>query len=252
MKSMSKIGIIFCLYNCESTLDQCLNAWKQVKDERFVYSCVSAPFKGYEDFNPPKDNTIELVRAANIIDKHFTSETHLAEVDARGLCLQFLKMQECDLIWMVDGDEIYTVEDINKILDYVEKNQDVLWFKICLKNYVFDEKTYLELPFTPARIYRVSAPPFKLGVFYQDNDISFIYNDQEVNNTVIKNKVIPQNLVWVKHLTWQNNENSRLKCDYQLKRWNVCSYKWDKIENKLKFREEFYSGKQLPKVISEN
>lgn len=246
---MSKIGIIFCLYNCESTLDSCLNAWKQVKNENFIYSCVSSPFKGYEDFNPPKDNTVELVRAAKIMDSHFVHEGHLAETEARGLCLQYLKMQECDTVFCVDGDEIFTIEQINKIIKYVENNPQSLWFKLSLKNYIFDEKTYLEEPFTPARIYRISAPPFKLGVFYQDNDISYVYNDQEVQNSVVKNKVIPQKIAWIKHLTWQSNENSRLKVQYQQKRWNLCSYEWK--DGQIQFNEEYYKNKSKPKILKD-
>lgn len=252
---MNKWGIIFCSYNSAETVKESLLSWKQVKSEspdKFVYSCVSVPFLEYKDFEIAEDNTIELVRAAQIMDSHFYNvpEKYLKETDARGLCLQYLKMQECDYVFFVDTDEIYTVEEINKIIQYVESSPDVLWFKLSLKNYIFDEKSYLEEPFCPARIYRVSAPPFKLGVFYQDNDISYVYNDQEVQNSVVKNKVITQKIAWIKHLTWQSNENSRLKVNYQLKRWNLCSYEWK--DGRIQFNEDFYKNKSKPKILTEN
>ena len=246
---MPKYGIIFCLYNCESTLDSCLDAWKQVKNERFVYSAVSAPFKGYEDFNPPKDNTIELVRAANIMDHHFYSKDFIAEIDARGYCLDYLKSNNCDIIWMVDGDEVYTVDQINNIIKYIEDNPSTAWFKLCLKNYIFDNSTYLEEPFTPARIYRVSARPFKLGTFYQDNDISYAYGENQVQNPAVKNKVVPKKVAWIAHYTWPSNEISKLKVNYQQKRWGLCSYEW--ADNKLQFSEDYYKNKPKPRVIKD-
>ncbi len=248
-----KIGIIFCLYNCESTLNDCLNAWEQVGTNQFVYSCISTPFKGYEDFNPPVDNTVNLVRASEIMNAHFINESYLEETQARGLCLQYLKNENCDIIWMVDGDEIYTVEQIKSIIKYIENNPETTWFKLCLKNYIFDSKTYLEEPFIVPRIYRVTARPFELGTFYQDNDIDYIQTVGEtkvsIPNGFIKNKTIPQKLVWVSHLTWPSNENSRLKVEYQLKRWNLCSYSWK--DGKLDFNPDYYKNKQLPKILTE-
>lgn len=253
-----KYGIIFCAYNCASTVEKCLEPWKEIKNSQFVYSCVSVPFLQYKDSNILEDNTVELVHAANVMDYHITKPKFIQETEARGLCLQYLISQGCDIIIQVDGDELFILDNINNILDYVEKNPQAAWFKLSFKNYVFNENSYLEEPFTPARIYRVNHTPFRLGKFYNDNNIGYIYGYGDgltseqlpFSDGVVKNKIIPKEIAWIKHITWLNNETSKNKINYQKSRgWN-CSYAWDE-EKGLIFNPEFYIGKSLPKLIKE-
>lgn len=248
-----KIGIIFCMFGNQDFVEPCLNAWKQVKNEFFVYSCVSAPFEGYEDLKVETDNTAELIRAANIMDFHFITDKYIKETDARQKCLDYLKEQNCDTVFLVDIDEFYTVEEVNKILEYVDKNKDVAWFKLSLKNYIFDDKTYLEQPFCPPRIYRVNFPPYKLDKFYQDNNIAYLnINNVSFPDSFIRNKTVPQSVAWISHYTWPSNETSKNKVFYQLKRWKTCSYQWNEQENKLEFNPDYYKNKESPKFIIES
>jgi len=254
MNKINRIGIIFCAYNCAGTVMESLRSWSEIKQkypDQFVYSCISIPFKQYEDFELPEDNTIELVHAANIMDIHFTEPEYLTEIEARGLCLKYLKEQNCDTIWMVDNDEIYTVEEINNIINYIDQYPQIAWFRLSLKNYTFDKNSYLADPFTPPRIFRTNFPPFKLGLFRDDNNLLFNYDGKEVWDECLPNKTIPKSVAWIKHLSWLSNETSKNKVKYQKSRgWN-CSYEWDEINNKLIFNPVFYRGKQLPKVYKE-
>lgn len=248
-----KIGIIFCAFNCADTIEECLKPWREVKDENFLYSCISAPFKQYENSGIPEDNTIKLVSESKLINKHFYDIGYPTEIEARGLCLDFLKKNGCDVIWQVDGDEVYTVEEINNILKYVEEYPQIAWFRLSLKNFVFDQNTYLADPFTPARIFRLSYPPFKAGSFRDDNNLSYIYGEgQDVWDECLANKIIPKEIAWITHYSWLSNETSKNKVKYQKDRgWN-CSYEWDEVNNKLIFNPQFYRGRELPKTIKLN
>lgn len=247
-----KIGIIFTAFNCASTIEKCLESWISIKSKEFVYACVSVPFKQYQNRNIQEDNTVELIRAVNIMDYHVVEPKFIEETEARGLCLQYLKDQNCDLVFMVDGDELFTIENINNIIEYVDKNPNIAWFKLSLKNYVFNEQTYLEEPFTPARIYRTNFAPFKLGNFTDDNNICFSTNGKFIPDIALRSKTIPKETAWIKHITWMSNLSSKNKVLYQRARgWN-CSYSWNDIKDELEFNPDYYKNKQLPKVIKEN
>lgn len=250
-----KIGIIFCGFNTSATVEKSLEAWKEIRanpgENQFVYSCVSVPFLEYKDSEIPEDDTIEKIRAAKIMDFHITEPKFISEVEARGLCLEFIKSQNCELIFMVDLDEIFTTENIQKILEYVKNHPEIAMFKISYKNYVFDENTYLVKEFAPPRIYRTDFPPFKLSKFYEDNGISFLYGNQEVPHTVIPAKQIPRSKAWVKHLSWSNPEISRQKINYQRSRgWN-CDFTYDET-GKISFNSLAFKDGKFPETISEN
>ena len=58
--------------------------------------------------------------------------------------------------------------------------------------------------------------------------------------------IIGQNVAWIRHYTWLNNERSKKKVEYQKARGWTCSYEWDYNENKLKFNAEYYKKEKLP------
>jgi len=247
-----KIGIIFTAFNSADLILKCLDPWIKVKNtlnHQFVYSCVSVPF---EKFNIDKtDNTVELIKTTGIMDFLFADGQFKSEIAARGICLDYLKDNGCDFIWQVDADEFYTVEDITNIVNYIEKDKSTFWWKLCLKNYFQTDKQYLAEPFTPARIFRVNQPPYKLGDFIQDNDISFFYQRAEIPNSFVKSKVIPREVNWTKHLSWLNGSRSRDKIFYQNKRWGKSSYIYDEVTETVNFNPDYYPGGQFPEVIQE-
>jgi len=263
---MSKICVLLCAYNMAEYLDKCLSSWIFAKNDKFggnefVISAVSASFAEYKDAGIKEDNTKELLREyynKHEIDYLSDNLEWVSEKEARNAALKPLLQAGCDIFWMVDLDEFYTVEEIQNILDYVKLEKWISSFSVCLKNFVFNDKTYLAEPFSPNRIWRGETNGYKLKECIYDNNMSYegdvVYNayfeHRIIGEKDLPHKVIPQRVAWVKHLTWMNDLKSRDKISYQLKRWGVCSYKWDDT-NGLSFNEDYYKkiGQPIPKVV---
>ncbi len=262
------IGVLFCGYNTIEYVSKSLNPWQQAQSDKlfnsnWLISAVSLPFDKYRDMAVEKDATQDFLRQeynSHRIDYLATEPEYVDEATARNLALKPLLEAKCDLIILVDADEIITIEQIQKILEFIEVNRFESWFSISYKNYVFDAKHWLAEPFTPPRIFRVHTNGYEIDKFVWDNDIQYkrelVFSASPLPLTVsykeLPNKVIPSNLVWIKHLSWLNNESSKNKCEYQQKHFGHCGYRWDEKEG-LKFNEEFYltRGLMLPRVISE-
>ena len=264
-----KIGCLLCAYNMAEYVDDCLSPWIFAKDDKlggneFVISAVSASFAEYKDAGIKEDNTKERLRwhyNQGNIDYLSDNLEWVSEKEARNAALKPLLQVGCDLIIMVDLDEVYSIQDIENIFNYVTLEKWISSFSVCLKNFVFDDKTHLLEPFCPNRIWRVNTNGYKLRECIYDNNMSYegdvVYNAHFEHRVIgekdLPHKVIPQRVAFVKHLTWMNNEKSRLKRDYQIKRWGVCSYKWDDT-NGLSFDEEYYKklGQKVPAVMKIN
>jgi hypothetical protein len=210
-----KIGCIFCAYNSDSLLTKSLSPWLGARRGRiggndFLISAVSVPF---ESFNEPRtDDTLGVLDrclAAKSIDNLVLSEVPLKETEARGRALNWLVAQDVDVLIQADADEFYTTEQIEKIFKFVESRPLVTWFRLSLKNFVFDESTYLTQPFTPPRIHRINAPGrnYRAAGFWDDNNVSYhgtitrdIKRDLDFSSVTI-----PSNIVWINHMSWLND-----------------------------------------------
>lgn len=255
-----KIGVIFCGLNIENFIEKSLYPWisargKRVSNSEIIISVVSKKFINFPQYEE-EDNSINKLlnlQSLNNIKDVFYGGEPISEFQARDLCLQSLLKDNCDYIWQVDFDEEYSLENIENIINYIKKDSLIACYKISFKNYIFDEKTYLEEPFTPPRIYKTKIGSFKINRFYFDNDISYINeNREEISYENIGIKTIPQNIAFVKHYSWLNNDTSRRKVEYHNKRGWTCSYKWS--ENKgLDFNPEYYikHGKNIPKILKD-
>lgn len=255
-----KIGIILTGYNMEEYVARCISAWKEAKEtkmggDEFVICAVSVPFAGFPI--DEKDGTVtrlNQLRQAGVIDRLITEPENIPETTARGMALQWLKGAGCELFWQVDLDEFYTINEIARILAWVEGNAFTTWFRLSLKNYVFDEYTYLVEPFQPPRIHRLDVMGYKAHSFSADNDIQ--YGGKITRDILPQDRfasmTIPQGVAWVRHMTWQNNDRSRQKTEYQQLRWGLCSFKWDLVKG-LVFDESYYlrRGISIPKLSSD-
>jgi hypothetical protein len=251
---ITKIGLIFTVYNSQDSVMKCLEPWIKIKNNlsniQFVYSCVSVPF---EKFNAdPPDETVNIIKSTQIMDFLFADGQFKSEVESRGICLKYLKEIDCDIVWQVDlADEVYSIENIKNIVEYVAKNKNVAWFKLSLKNYFQTKNQYLAEPFTPARIFRVNFPPYKLHDFREDNNLTYFYQNAEIPDIFVKNKTIPKEICWIDHFSWSNPQRSKKKIEYQLLRWNKCSYRWNEEAQNIEFNPDYYKNK-LPEVIIES
>lgn len=266
-----KIGIIFVSYNDLDNVEKSLSPWIHAKDKKldgheFIISAISLPFEGYKDIPgfQEDETTYKILETALMyekIDFLITGPKYIKETEARTLGMAPLLLEDfkrnpdktltmippCDYIWQVDSDEFYTQKEISKIIKFIEFNPDVTWFKGSLKNYIFDEKHYLEQSFNPSRIHKTKSNDFKVYIFNEDNDICYMHTEcvTVVPQGFFPSLTIPKNVAFVKHLTWLNNDKSKKKIAYQTSRGWQCSYKWNEEKNCLEFNENYYSKNNL-------
>lgn len=261
MQNKLKIGILGCGYSCEDRLDERLYPWFKIAQKyNIIFSFVSARFSEYEDLNINQNNlptTIALnwYKKANLIQYLEIPEESMSEADARNLALKHLLNEKCDYISLLDlSDEFYTEEQIEKIIEYIsrEDNKFYGWFSLNFKNYIGDDNHWVD-GFHPPRIFRNKFTEFvALDKMTYDNDVQYIdkLENKVLDYRYIPNKNIPKNIAFIKHLTWQSNQKSKEKIEYQEKRWgkDSCSYKWDDINNKIIFNKEYYKkiGQEVP------
>jgi hypothetical protein len=260
---MSRYGIIYCCYGNPEYIEDCLKPWLEAKKQfNIKIAAVHGQFKEYHDFGIDDrdiDTQKELLNRLEKKDLDFlyiqneynNEKIYQTESEIRDKGLQWLLKQDCDFIFLLDNDEFYTIQQIENIINYINRgdNSFINWFSIPFKNYIFDGKSYTK-GFTPPRIFRVKPYgdlALKLDSFYWDNDIRFKIGDKFLDYKKLANLNIPENLLGggIKHLTWLHS-NGKGKVEYQLKHFGHCSYKWNNIENKLEFDPDFYKKYNIP------
>ena len=250
-----KVGLIASAYNSASFLAECIEPWKKLKEKKeysLYCSFIHACFKENEELGFPlksEDNTHNLLEkyySENFLDYYNFSNAYLKEHDARNVCLKNVLQEGVDYVWTIGLDEIYTLEEIEKILKFVEFNPWVDWFKINYKNYVFDGSQWVD-GFCPPRIFKVNTHGGLKSLYYDDD---FVYADGSDYKS-LSSLEVPRNIAHVRHMTWLHS-NGKSKVEYQKKRWGEegCSYSWNYEENKLEFNKNFYNKNkaQLPSL----
>lgn len=256
-----KIGIIYTGFNTEKYIHESLYTWLLAKQDKlggneFVISVTSVPFIKFNiDANKGLDGTHQILEKLNgefTFDYFNHNPTPVTEVEARSAALKYLVGQDVDYVWQVDSDEFYTSDDILRIIKFLSFQKLVPCFRLSLKNYVFDENTYLIEPFCPMRIHKVKFNSCVASEFYDDNNIFYLNEGTKVYDVQIANMTIPASFVWIKHLTWLSDDRSKRKVAYQRARGWECSFKWDEENNKLEFNPDFYRkrSQNVPKVLS--
>jgi hypothetical protein len=239
-----KIGIIYCGYNAEDYLPGSLSPWikarkSQLGGHDWIICAVAVPFENFVATTP--DHTIAILRirlALAEIDHLITSAAPLKETVARTQALQWLAGQKVDVYWMVDSDEFYTTDEIERIATFVTERPLVAWYRLCLRNYVFDERTYLVEPFTPPRIYRAEYAFRNAVEFYDDNNIAYNTVDGAlVRDNLFPSATVPKAVGWIAHKSWLNNSRSRDKVRYQEARSWRCTFAWDESRGGLVWRD---------------
>jgi hypothetical protein len=130
------------------------------------------------------------------------------------------------------------------------KKKSKQWFRLSLKNIVFDINRYLKDPFTPPRIHKVKTPDGLIADgFWHDNNIYYISaQGLKKNDDDYPNSIVPRRIAFAEHWTWLNDERSKRKIAYQEARNWDCSFAWG--PKGLMFNETYYKKKKkpLPKV----
>lgn len=244
-----KIGVIFCIYNCEEYVDRCVSSWFDLRSKiDFIFTVTSGRFIDYATLGIP-DNNLQTKRKLAEWDFDYCSitggEKLLDEDSSRNRCLEFLKPHHCDLIWLVDGDEFYTESDIISILDFVNKHEEIEAFSVNFKNYSIEYPLFLN--YTRPTLYRNSMyggiGRFFFDCFYSCSDGVHSIHD-------LPSIAIPPYIAWVEHYTWLPNISTFDKIKYQELRYcgpngdrpveTRCSFCWQDDEKKLRLNKKHY------------
>lgn len=258
-----RIGVIFCGWGTRDLIEQSLTPWVNLRDLNSLafqtdrvtptisICAVSVRFAGFEGED---DGTREFLRGAlerGDIDHLVDSPDNIPEVTARSMALNYLKEQGVTHTWMVDSDELYEINQINDIIAFVNSNPWCIFFRLSLRNYVFDDKTYLAEPFTPHRIHRIDSLSSCIAEsFYEDNGIAYrgAITNELFPDRLFASMTVPEGVAAIKHISWPNNRRGKSKQEYQWKRWgDACSFSWDDTQGGLIFNPAL----PRPKVIHE-
>lgn len=240
------IGILYCGYNQLDNIQQTLDFWNNLKipGYNFIVGVVSVPFEEYKDIEHHVDNSIDYINKTvkNNLREIITEPKFIKEKTARTICFERLSKYGIDLLWQVDSDEFYTLDNIKSILSFIEKDNSIV-FSINFKNYIFDGKHYLD-DFCPPKINKLTG--LNILGFVDDNQVFY------KNYGVLPSKPIPKDIAFVKHLTWMNKDGKK-KVEYQLKHFGDCSYKWNSEKCELEIDLSYYvrHGYKVPNVIKE-
>lgn len=257
MDKDTKIGIIFASLTDTEYVEKSIEPWLQIKQEKpenLIICAVSAFFKEYNQ-NIPEEQTTRPYLRGLLKDKKIDylidgPDGLLLEHELRNIALQFLlNNHKLDYIFIVDGDEFYSVDGIKKITRYITLDEFVVWYKVHYKNILFNGDVYTN-GFAPPRIFKVKVGDLLLSRCYWDNDMIYkkALSDktfEEVAYTKLPSQKIPDSIHRPLHYTWLNNERSRDKIQYQKKRGWLCSYEWDYKNNQLIFNKEFFVKNNL-------
>jgi hypothetical protein len=254
-----KIGVLLTCYNCEDYVDKCLEPWLNLKEEyNFVIAANSGMFKDYLTLGISEKNegTVKKLLEKKLDFLVTTSGKNLLDEDySRDVCLDFLRggrwgrNEPCDLLIVVDGDEIYTEENIRKIIKFVKENPDHEGYKLNFKNYSVKKGLFVD--YRHDRIFWMNRHG-GINRFYFDNQ--FEYVDHALGKKEVKYKdscMIPKSVAFIEHYSWLSEDPRTLdKIEYQQLRYtglenqipkdSRCSYYWNNEANSLRFNKKHY------------
>jgi len=214
-----KIGVILAAYNCSEFIDDCLEPWLKLREtHEIIIAATSGRFSTYRDLGIPDKNeeTLRKLATKGLDFLMSTGGDNLLEEDAsRDRCLDYLKPHNCDVIWLLDGDEIYTEGQILGIIDFMERNPDKEGFSIWLKNFTI-EHPYFISPWSRPTIYR-NRLYGGIGRFYFDSFFEFADGIHGINDIEVVQ--IPKYVAFIDHYPWTDRGATRDKIKYQNTRY---------------------------------
>lgn len=254
-----KIGCIYCCYGNPEYIDDCLKPWIEAKKEHnILIAAVHGQFKEYHDLGIEDNDIITqkqlLDRLVNkdldfayIQNEYNNEKIYQTEAEIRDKGLQWLLKRNCDYVVLLDGDEKYTFEEINNLINYIQKDEFIAVYNIEFKNLTFDNFHYTK-GFSPQRVWQVNLNHWKLYKINYDNDCIYknVNTGDILSDKDFSHKKIPINLVNPLHYTWNDLERSKLKIKYAEKRWNPpngngCSFKISEDGKSIDWNLDYYN-----------
>src|ERR1017187_10484432 len=131
-----KIGISAIGYNCAEHLDKVLAPWlRKDYDFEIILSISHGLFPEYEKLGftiESKDATIQKLKeykSKGLINSFTVLNNSMYEKDIRNTTLPDLLTHNIDYLWLLDlQDEIYTPDDIKKIVTFIKFNEFISCF----------------------------------------------------------------------------------------------------------------------------
>jgi hypothetical protein len=258
------IGVTCIGYNCKEGLEEVLRPWKQIKTSpelaplvgglsiAFVHGCfeethaIGFPLKSEDGTEEYADEifhkgVLDEVGGRNEPRKEYEMWTEGYELSQR-YSKTFLN-KDIDLLWMLNTDEVWTIDEINKVLSYIKLNNLVDFYKVNFKNYCIDKSTWVD-DFIVPRIWWAKKQG-GLKRFYQDDLVEYNNGKKDI---VCSHLVIPQAVAFPKHYSWVGSkEYLQRKLAFQKLRYGQCSYRWNEAENKLELNDDYYKAVGKPK-----
>jgi hypothetical protein len=237
-----KVGVLGCFFDCAELLPQVLAPWKSLKSQGypFVLGAMHVQFYEYKDLGllSRDEPTHALLKNDKAIDIFRFSGEPLFEKAARQMMLEELLRRGVDAIWLLDGDEIYTEEQIKGILAYVEKTPQFDYYHVHLDNRIFGTTKWAD-GFFPPRIFRTDRHG-GIRVFTWDNELK--YNDSSTLYSCIPG-IVPKRIAHVLHHTWRARDAEK-KIAYQHLHFGYCPFKLE--AGKLVFDEAYFTRHSMP------
>jgi hypothetical protein len=252
-----KIGISSIVYESRELLEKCFLPWNEIKKDKNLipeitdikiclgHGCFEETFAlGFPILS--SDDTCEVakdLKEKGEIDELIIYDTPQKEYDM--WTNNFLKLKELDidLLIMVNVDEIWTVDEIKKLIKFVKSNDLVDYFKVNFKNYCIDYNTWVD-DFIVPRVWFVNKNQ-GLKRFYQDELVEYNNGNKDINCSHLN---VPNTLIFPKHYSWVGSkEYLQRKLKFQALRFGICSYSWDDKNDKLQLNDEFYLKFNLQK-----
>lgn len=243
------ISLHFSAYQAAEYLDKFLSPWLQYK-EKYGDLKISAGHVCFKEFQEmgfsveSPDGTHNLLKEKHKkgeIDYYSFIDKPLTEAEARTEILQPLLKDNVEFVWISAPDEIISLIEIEKAIEYTKKDKFIQWYRVEYKNLTFSETTYTR-GFCPPRIY-FNNRGYKIDRFFADDEILYKRNGQDINYLDLPSKQIPFQICSPLHHTWVNGQRSIQKVKYQEKRFNPpnghgCSFKINK--DKLEWNPDYY------------
>ncbi len=264
-----KLAVIYCTYDLPKYIHKSLNPWINLKNELGigifgVHGLFKENFENGvkdEDFETQQEllklrfeDKIDWLYLQNNYDAPSVARKYEKEAEIRDYaCQEILSRGGYTHLMILDGDEIYTEQEIRNIHNYVDDNKFVAWFSLEFRNLTFSDTQYTK-GFIPPRIFSLSTGPFQIKKIYWDNDIVYVSKSDQsaIDYKLLASEKIPVRLCNPKHLTWNDFDRSCVKIRYQEQHFGHCGFEINKEEKRIQFSESFHKkhGILIPELFS--
>lgn len=250
------ISLHFSAYQAAEYLDKFLEPWLQYKEKHgdLKISVGHVCFKEFQEMGFPVESPdgthylLEEKHKKGEIDYYSFIDKPLTEAEARTEILKPLLTDNVEMVWISAPDEIISLSEIEKAIEYTKRDKFIQWFRLEYKNLFQTNNQYIR-GFNPPRIF-FNDRGYKISHFRCDDEIIYLKNGIPVDYLQLPNKQIPFSICSPLHYTWLNDQRSKDKINYQNRHFGSCSYAWDSVNDKVIFNLEHYkkTGATPPEI----